>query len=204
MRQRVERSAPDCRAWRPARSWVPACAGMTGERLRPPAVTLPPLPSPSRALPSPSRPMPSPSRRRGPTQDPRAEWKIRISGEKKDSTMTTQSNEAETRLWLIDPVLRSKAVRYLFSTNGRRHAEFDRVTQQPSDAVRPLSEFPTHAELTARALLRAHQRQKHRLLRRAGLCLHPDPGAGVRSGAVSRLVRRWRLVEGDPTCPRPR
>ena len=32
MRQRVERSAPDCRAWRPARSWVPACAGMTGDR----------------------------------------------------------------------------------------------------------------------------------------------------------------------------
>ena len=53
-------------------------------------------------------PPPSPSRRRGPTQGSRAEWKIRISGEKKDSTMTTQSNEAETRLWLIDPVLRSK------------------------------------------------------------------------------------------------
>ena len=147
--------------------------------------------------------------------------------------MTTQSNEAETRLWLIDPVLRSKgyderwkmrletpapvepttddlkgrrrsgkgrtdyllcihppglpeplpvgvieakdehadplkgmqqakgyyagalqrhAVRYLFSTNGHRYAEFDRVTQQPGDAVRPLSEFPTHAELTARYL----------------------------------------------------
>ena len=147
--------------------------------------------------------------------------------------MTTRSNEAETRLWLIDPVLRSKgyderwkmrletpapvepttddlkgrrrsgkgrtdyllcihppglpeplpvgvieakdehadplkgmqqakgyyagalqrhAVRYLFSTNGHRYAEFDRVTQQPGDAVRPLSEFPTHAELTARYL----------------------------------------------------
>ena len=44
--------------------------------------------------------------------------------------MTTRSNEAETRLWLIDPVLRSKAVRYLFSTNGRRHAEFDQKLLQ--------------------------------------------------------------------------
>ena len=40
-------------------------------------------------------------------------------------------------------------VRYVFSTNGHRYAEFDRTTQQPGD-VRPLDEFPTHAELTAR------------------------------------------------------
>ena len=41
------------------------------------------------------------------------------------------------------------AVRYVFSTNGHRYAEFDRGTQMPGN-LRPLADFPTHAELTAR------------------------------------------------------
>lgn len=41
------------------------------------------------------------------------------------------------------------AVRYIFSTNGHRYAEFDKGSGMPSGPY-PFPDFPTHPELTAR------------------------------------------------------
>jgi type I restriction enzyme R subunit len=40
-------------------------------------------------------------------------------------------------------------VQYVFSTNGHRYAEFDKIQQLPSGPF-PFEDFPSHAELTAR------------------------------------------------------
>ncbi len=66
-------------------------------------------------------------------------------------------NEAETRYYLIDPILREKGyadcrrhdVKHVFAINGYRYGQFHKFTGLQVGPF-PFQDFPSHPDLTAR------------------------------------------------------